>query len=191
LYSGTGGLVPGATPIALSPSGSQSNWSDEYAQYLANTGVNRLGSNQKIFTYAVEVDPGTSGQGPGHTALLKSMAQQGKGKYFGVTSANAGQAIVDALVSIFTEIQAVNSVFAASTLPVSVNVRGTNLNQLYIGVFRPDAKDQPRWFGNLKAYQLKRDSTTGAVFTVDANGTAAINSSTGFITSTAKSFWTS
>ena len=61
------------------------------------------------------------------------------------------------------------------TLPVSVNVRGTNLNQLYIGVFRPDANDKPRWFGNLKAYQLKRDSATNTVFTVDSNLVAAIN----------------
>ena len=190
LYAGASGLVPGATTIALNPSGSQSNWSDEYAYYLAHIGVNRLGGNQTVSTYAVEVDPTTTGQGPGHTALLKSMANQGNGKYFGVTSANSGSAIVDALNSIFTEIQAVNSVFAASTLPVSVNVRGTNLNQLYIGVFRPDAKDQPRWLGNLKAYQLKKDSSTGAVFTVDKNLVAAINPTTGFITSTAVSFWT-
>ena len=190
LYAGSSGLVPGAQPIALNPSGSQSSWVDEYAQYLATTGVSVLGSNQKIFSYAVEVDPSTSGQGPGHTALMKSMANQGKGKYFGVTSANAGQAIVDALLSIFTEIQAVNSVFAASTLPVSVNVRGTNLNQLYIGVFRPDAKDLPRWLGNLKAYQLKKDASTGAVFTVDKNLVPAQSSTTGFITGSAVSFWT-
>lgn len=190
LYAGAAGLVPGATPISLSPSGSESNWSDEYAFYLANTGVNQLGSNQKIFTYTVDVDPATTGQGPAHTALLKSMAQQGKGKYFGVTSGGSGAAIVDALLSIFSEIQAVNSVFAASTLPVSVNVRGTNLNQLYIGVFRPDAADRPRWLGNLKAYQLKKDPATGVVFTVDKNLDPAINSTTGFITSTAISFWT-
>jgi Tfp pilus tip-associated adhesin PilY1 len=194
LYAGSGGLVPNASSITLSPSGSQSNWSDEYATYLANTGVNNViggvTSNQKVFTYSVEVDPGTTGQGPGHTALMKSMASGGKGKYFGVTSASSGVAISDALLSIFTEIQAVNSVFAASTLPVSVNVRGTNLNQLYIGVFRPDSADRPRWLGNLKAYQLKRDSVTNTVFTADALLNPAINSSTGFITSNAKSFWT-
>lgn len=188
LYSS---LVTSPSTFALSPSGSQSSWFDEYAYFLANSGVTVGGANSKVYTYAVEVDPTTTGQGPGHTALLKSAAQQGQGKYFGVTSGGAGAAISDALNSIFSEIQAVNSVFAASTLPVSVNVRGTNLNQLYIGVFRPDAADRPRWFGNLKAYQLKRDPQTGLVFTVDANGNVAENSTTGFITSTAKSFWTS
>ena len=34
-----------------------------------------------------------------------------------------------------------------------MNVRGTNLNQVYIGVFRPDANKSPRWLGNLKLYQ--------------------------------------
>lgn len=191
LYAGTDGLVPGATPIALSPNGSQSNWFDEYAFYLATSGVTVGGRNSKVFTYAVEVDPSTTGQGPGHTALMKSGAQQGQGKYFGVTSGSAGAAISEALTSIFSEIQAVNSVFAASTLPVSVNVRGTNLNQLYIGVFRPDSSDRPRWFGNLKAYQLKKDPNTGLVFTVDKLGNVAENSTTGFITGNATSFWTS
>ncbi len=183
----TTGLVPNAS------GGAFSSWVDEYAGYLANTGVNLLGSNQKIFTYAVEVDPVITGQGPAHTNLLKNAATLGKGKYFGITSANAGVALTDALLSIFTEIQAVNSVFAASTLPVSVNVRGTNLNQLYIGVFRPDAIDRPRWLGNLKAYQLKAQTLNNVttVFTVDADLNPAINSSTGFITSNAKSFWTS
>src|SRR5258706_7734235 len=190
------GLLPtarGSAPpvIAISPNGMQNNWADEYAQFMSGTDINgALTGVQTAITYTVEIDPGTHTQDQDMTALMKSMANQGKGKYFAVTSANSGQAIVDALTSIFTEIQAVNSVFAASTLPVSVNVRGTNLNQLYIGVFRPDAKDQPRWLGNLKAYQLKKDSATGAVFTVDKNSNAAINPSTGFITSTAVSFWT-
>ena len=41
---------------------------------------------------------------------------------------------------IFSEIQAVNSVFASVSLPVSVNTEGTFLNQVYIGMFRPDEK---------------------------------------------------
>ncbi len=187
-------LARGSAPpvIAITPNGQQANWGDEYAKFMAENDINTTFSgNQTAITYVVEVDPGTTGQGPDMTALAKSMAQNGKGKYFSVTSGGTGQAIIDALNSIFQEIQAVNSVFAASTLPVSVNVRGTNLNQLYIGVFRPDAGDKPRWLGNLKGYQLKKDATTGAVFTVDANLNPAINPTTGFITSSAVSFWTS
>jgi Tfp pilus tip-associated adhesin PilY1 len=189
LTAARGGSAPPV--IAISPNGQQANWADEYAKFMAENDINgTFTGSQTAITYVVEVDPGSTGQAPDMTALAKSMAQNGKGKYFAVTSGGTGQAIIDALNAIFQEIQAVNSVFAASTLPVSVNVRGTNLNQLYIGVFRPDSSDKPRWLGNLKAYQLKKDATTGAVFTVDANLNPAINSSTGFITSSAVSFWT-
>src|SRR6185436_8164893 len=104
--------------------------------------------------------------------------------------AGGGSAIIDALNAIFTEVQAVNSVFASTTLPVSVNVRGTNLNQVYIGVFRPDENKAPRWLGNLKLYKLGVDSATQNLFLADANGRPAENASTGFISSNATSFWT-
>src|SRR5207237_9974912 len=106
-------------------------------------------------------------------------------------AANEGQAIREGLTTILNEVQSVNSVFAATTLPVSVNVRGTNLNQVYIGVFRPDANKLPRWLGNLKMYKLGVDSATQTLFLADAAGNVASNSSTGFISSSALSFWTS
>ena len=163
---------------------------------MATSDVNSLAGTQNVYTYTVEVDPGATGAGPDMTALLKSVASNGKGKYFGVTSSASGTAIVDALTSIFTEVQSVNSVFASTTLPVSVNVRGTNLNQVYIGVFRPDATKSPRWLGNLKMYNLALDSN-GVIFLADATngippvkGNAAVNNSTGFVSGSAKSFWT-
>jgi Tfp pilus tip-associated adhesin PilY1 len=191
----------GTTPsiLPLSPSGQQDNWGDELAAYMANNDVHSgFANNQNVFTYTVEVNPGTTGQGPATTALFQSTATQGKGKYFGVTDDASGVAIVDALNAIFNEIQAVNSVFASTTLPVSVNERGTNLNQVYIGVFRPDAVKKPRWVGNLKMYNLALDSATGALFLADASngippqvGVAAVDTATtGFINQNAESFWT-
>ncbi len=179
------------TQIAINPNGLQGNWTDEYAKFFANSDVSTAQAGiQNILTYTVEVDPNTSGQGPNMTALMQSTATNGKGKYFGVTSGGSGASIVAALQAIFQEVQAVNSVFASSTLPVSVNVRGTNLNQVYIGVFRPDAQKSPRWFGNLKAYKLGLSTATNTVFLSDANGSPAENSATGFITGAAQSFWT-
>ena len=58
----------------------------------------------------------------------------------------------------FAEIQAVNSVFVSATLPVALNVSNTYLNQVYMGLFRPDANVSPRWYGNLKEYKLAYDS---------------------------------
>ncbi|MBF0192445.1 MAG: hypothetical protein HQL99_15100 [Magnetococcales bacterium] len=177
--------------ISISPTGQQGNWADEWASYLANSDVNsQLEHTQSVYTYVVEVDPIATGQGPDMSALLKSMANKGQGRYFAVSSGNAGQAIINAMNEIFQEIQSVNSVFAATTLPVSVNVRGTNLNQVYVGMFRPDANKLPRWHGNLKCYQLGYEEATDDLFLADRNGVKAENTTTGFLTPDATSFWT-
>lgn len=194
LASARGVSAASLTSLPVSPNGFQTqSWMDEWSNFLANTGftVNIGGVDKTVFasTYALEIDPTTSGQGPDWTALLRNASDTvGKGKYFAATSGNSGAAIVEALNSIFNEIQAVNSVFASTTLPVSVNVRGTNLNQVYIGMFRPDAKKAPLWYGNLKMYKLKLNSND-ELYLADANSNAAENPSTGFITGTARSFW--
>jgi Tfp pilus tip-associated adhesin PilY1 len=190
------GISP-PTTISITPNGQQGNWGDEMAKYMANNDVNtNVSGVQNVFTYTLEVDPVTTGQGPDMTALMRSMATQGKGKYFAVSSSASGTAIVTALNTIFTEVQSVNSVFASTTLPVSVNVRGTNLNQVYIGVFRPDAVKAPRWLGNLKMYNLALDSNN-VVYLADASngippavGNPAVNPSAGRIAGSATSFWT-
>jgi len=185
--------LTGVTPpaqISVTPNGRQGNWSDEMAKYMANADVNATVANtQNVITYVVEVNRTTTGLGPDWTAVMRSTAINGNGKYFDVTDDASGAAIVDALNAIFAEIQAVNSVFASSSLPVSVSVRGAFLNQLYVGVFRPDAVKSPRWLGNLKLYAFSEDPGTGAVFLTDANNTAAVNPATGFIAPGAQSFW--
>ena len=176
--------------ITLSPNGEQPLWADEYAKFMATTdcapGVDGV---QNVFTYTIDVLPPTTGQGPAHTALLKSMADNGKGRYFAVNSIADTSQLENVLRTIFTEVQAVNSVFASVALPVSVNVRGTNLNQVYIGQFRPDGQRSPRWFGNLKMYKIGQD-TSGNAFLVDTDGNRAENAATGFVSPNAKSFWT-
>ncbi|MCY1222654.1 Neisseria PilC beta-propeller domain protein [compost metagenome] len=142
-----------------------------------------------IQTYTIDVSPLTNGKGPDNTALLKSMAQQGGGDYHAVYNALELKTVLD---NTFKQIQDVNSVFASTALPVSVNVRGTYLNEVYMGIFRPDAFAKPRWYGNLKLYQFAKDSATGVLYLADANNPpiAAQSPTTGFIRSNAKSFWT-
>lgn len=173
--------------ITLSPSGSQANVADEWARFMATTAVT------KVVTYTLDVDPVATGQGPGFTSLLKSMASVGKGKYFKVdSSVNGGSQISDALNQIFGEVQAVNSAFVSASLPVSVNTQGTYLNQVFIGIFRPDSNTAPRWNGNLKQYQFRASLSGGRIVLnlVDADGNLAINNNTGFLTQCARSFWT-
>jgi type IV pilus assembly protein PilY1 len=179
LLSAAGGVT---TQISLSPLGSQSNPSDEWARFMKQ-------SSLAVTTYTIDVDPPTSGQGPGWSALLKSMANVSDGKYTVVNSSiGSGDQIADAVNKALSEIQAVNSVFASVSLPLSVNSQGTYLNQVYVGLFRPDADAYPLWNGNLKQYKLGH---VGADLKLhDADDTPAINSQTGFVTECARSFWT-
>jgi type IV pilus assembly protein PilY1 len=170
-------------PIPISPSGLQDNPIDEWARFMKKT------SPLEITTFTVEIDPGTSGQGPNWTAVMKSVAKVSEGEYFAVNSGvGGGQQIVDTLKGIFSQIQSVNSVFASVSLPVSVNTQGTYLNQVYIGMFRPDSQSRPLWAGNLKQYKLGYDNNVLKL--LDANSNSAINSSTGFIDECVRSFWT-
>jgi type IV pilus assembly protein PilY1 len=74
---------------------------------------------------------------------------------------------------------------------VSTTTQGTFLNQVFVGMFRPDAQFSPRWVGNLKQYQLGFDST-GALDLLDADNPpkSAILGDSGFFSPLARSFWT-
>ncbi len=170
------------TQISLSPSGSQDNVSDEWARFMKS-------STLAVVIYTIDINPGSTGQGPGWTALLKSVSAVSSGKYTAVTSSiGAGQQISDAIGKALSEIQAVNTVFASVSLPVSVNTQGTYLDQVYVGMFRPDGSALPRWNGNLKQYKL--GMINGSLKLADADDNSAINSNTGFITECARSYWT-
>jgi type IV pilus assembly protein PilY1 len=179
MLSAAGGSI---TPIALSPTGSQSNPSDEWARFMRQHVL-------AVSTYTIDVNPPTTGQGPGWSALLKSMANVSDGKYTAVSSTTgSGAQISDAVNKALSEIQAVNSVFASVSLPLSVNSQGTYLNQVYVGLFRPDPDAFPLWGGNLKQYKLGHVGTDLKL--KDADDIPAINNLTGFITECARSFWT-
>lgn len=161
---------------------SWSNYADEWARFLYNTDVNSSAGQQNIRTYTIDVYK--DAQDANETALLRSMAESGRGKYFAATDEAA---ILNALRKIFSEIQSVNSVFASSSLPVSVNTQGTYLNQVFIGMFRPDSSGAPRWLGNLKQYEF---AFFGNLLKLaDKNKNEAISVTTGFITPCAESFW--
>jgi type IV pilus assembly protein PilY1 len=172
------------------PSHSESSglYADEWARYMYQTDIyGSYDDQQNIVTYTIGL-LGTSCK-PDYPALLKSMADVGGGKFFATSSYTE---IQNAILKILNEVQAINSVFSSSSLPVSVNTQGTYLNQIFMGMFRPDAEGNPRWLGNLKQYQFIYDSLTRTLKLGDSTGAAAISSSaTGFISPNAVSFWTS
>jgi type IV pilus assembly protein PilY1 len=169
------------TAIPLNPAGSQDNMMDEWARFMKK-------SNLDVSVYTVDVNKVTTGQGPGWTALLKSTAAVSSGKYFDVSS--TGSEIVNALNGIFSEIQSVNSAFASVSLPVSVNTQGTFLNQVFVGMFRPNQDAYPRWAGNLKQYKFGFETGSTTLDMLDAADKGAVNSTTGFIKECARSYWT-
>lgn len=159
---------------------------DEWAGMLHDRGIPVSGSTIRpsVTTYTIDVynaQPNAT-----HTSLMLSMAKAGGGKYF---AARNEEAILDALKEIMVEIQAVNSTFASTSLPVNATNRSQNENAVFIGMFRPDRDAKPRWFGNLKRYKLIESGS--AIELGDVAGNLAVNSLTGFVTPCAISYWTS
>lgn len=170
----------------------QANWGDEWAQFMYQTDLSHGSSTnpQNIITYTIAV---TDGSNPDYVGFLQSMASHGGGKAFivNINDPNAFNQLVNDLTQIFNEVQAINSVFASVSLPVSVNSQGVSANQVYVGMFRPDPSALPRWYGNLKQYQLGFD-TNNNVIMEDSLGNAAIsNNGSGFVSPNALSYWSS
>lgn len=125
---------------------------------------------------------------PTYPGQLQSLADNGGGKYF---ESDNFEDLKVAFSTILDEIMAVNGVFASASLPVSVNTQGTYLNQVFVGMFRPQSDKTPRWMGNLKQYKFKATQSGGSyqLKLVGADDVGAINANTGFITQCARSFW--
>ena len=190
LLNGIGGILT-TDPVMFTPSNLTSSWFDEYARTLKKQDVAPIAGIQNVTTYTIAVQNPADHDynNPTPTSareLLKSAATLGGGEYF---EANNGQAVMKAFVDLLSKFQSVDSVFAASTLPVSVNVRGTFLNQVYMGQFRPDAGAGPRWPGNLKQYKIALD-VNGNPILADRFGKGVEDTVNGFIKSDKTSFWT-
>jgi type IV pilus assembly protein PilY1 len=171
--------------IVVSPDGSRASKMDEWARFMKQ-------SPQRVTTYTIDVITKKDGQTAGWSALLRSAAVSSGGEYYVVdatSGTDVGERIREALSKIFNQIQAVNSVFASASLPVSVNARGTYLNQVFMGMFRPDGDGHPRWRGNLKQFRFGYDPATDSLSLIDTQGNPAISGSTGFINPGATSYW--
>lgn len=192
LLNGLGGVLT-SDPISFSPTNYMSNWTDEYGRTLYRNDVaSAYDGKQNVITYTVAIqspsdnDFNTAGSRSAR-ALLQSTANQGGGEY---VLGQDGQAVLNAVLNAIRKMLPQNSVFAAVTLPVSVNVRGTFLNQVYMGQFRPDINARAHWPGNLKQYQIAV-TPDGAPYLSDRGGVKnAEDTTNGFLKSDITSFWT-
>ena len=162
-------------------------FADEWTKFLYETDVSDVPGIQNVRMFTIDVYNRSPDANQGR--LLRSMAEQsGQGNYHAV--GGDLYALVDALASVLVQVAAVNNVFASASLPVSVNAQGTFLNQVFMGVFRPDGDGQQRWTGNLKQYRFGLSGNS--LFLADANGQPAVDTvNTGFIQSCATSYWSS
>lgn len=193
------------TPVKNPASGVEASASlaDEFARFLYETDVSPIKGQQNVITYSIAVYDKTQETQTATQAQINqasSIARVGGGKYFAATD---GDKLVSSLISILNEIQSINSTFVTASLPVNTNAQGEFLNQVYIGMFRPDAKGGPRWWGNIKQYRLACmmpggtestdckcvGSVCPSVQLVDSASVAINNAATGFIVPTAKSYW--
>lgn len=176
------------------PNSQKSNvrFADEWTKFLYSTDVSSIDGQQNVQTFTIDVY--NASQDAKQAKLLQTMAAVGRGHapedYAGGYYSVGGDllALINALKETLTQIASVNSVFASASLPVSVNAQGTFLNQVFMGVFRPQENAYQRWVGNMKQYQFALSGN--ALSLVDATGAPAVDTSSGFIWNCAKSYWT-
>lgn len=118
-----------------------------------------------------------------HDMALVAAKTAGKGEFFHAKNENQ---LTDALLSTMTKTLDETGSITAPGVAVNQFNRLTHLDQLYYAVFDPDT-GRSRWMGNVKRYRLNF-STTGASI-AGRDGFPAIDSSTTFFSTSAKSFW--
>ena len=196
--NGTITAAQGTTLSTIVPDGLEAGEGREWARFMKTVDINTAASGvgvQSIITYSVAT--GDTAVPPAAITntmekYIKAVATYGGGKYF--PAGNDSSVLTNSILKILNEVQAVNSVFSSASLPVSVNAQGTYLNQIYMGMFRPDPDGNPRWVGNLKQYHFTatRDSVTHLITLSlsDSFDASAVNPATGFISPNAVSYWT-
>lgn len=174
--------ICGTTTFSDNNHESNGFYADEWVRYMAAE------DTTAITTYTIGVYDTIKTCSPITAGLLSSMATFGNTEGYLVTNADQTQLAIEKALS---EIQSVNSAFASASLPVSVNAQGTYLNQIFIGMFRPE--EVPRWYGNLKQYQFvaeyDADGVVVGLKTADKNEVPIVNPLSGFVTPCAESFW--
>lgn len=153
-------------------------WMPGLAEYMANQDMSSSQTGkQTVNTYTIGFGNISD------TRLLDDSATLGGGRFF--TTSNTSE-LAEALRSIAVDILAENTTFATPSVSVSAYNNLGYRNDLYYALFRP--AEGARWFGNIKKYKLGKDAT-GSSIVMDRNGNNAVDSSTGFFSTTSTSYW--
>ncbi len=117
--------------------------------------------------------------------FLKSIAQEGGGRYF---RADSAAELVARFQDILSDVYSVDTSFVAPGATVNQFNRLTHRDDIYFALFKPE--ERPTWSGNLKKYQvgLTNDGTV-TVFDHSTPKKNAVDEEAGFFDETAKSDW--
>lgn len=144
-------------------SGSEFNM-DDWSKLLHNHGIpysgvdpsgNHFETRIAIDTYTIDIASTEQTGSNTASALWSSAAGVGGGRYVQVSHESG---IEDAINRVLEQVapshSLSNSSFASVSVPASSPDHPYQSNQLFFGLFRPAPGGGPRWFGNLKRYQL-------------------------------------
>src|SRR5690554_1535673 len=145
------------------------------------------GANNYVTTHTIgfalnaqNFDKNTSTGGNAAARFLCDIAKSGGGGYYGADDAAE---LTDAFDEIIRSVLSTDATFVSASAPVNSFNRLDNRDELYFAMFRPQETD--RWPGNVKRYRVDVDGAR----ILDAAGTVAVDASTGFFSSTSRSFW--
>lgn len=144
-------------------SGSEFNM-DDWSKLLHNYGIPYRGVDPNgsdfetriaIDTYTIDIASTEQAGSNTASALWSNAAGVGGGRYFQVSEETG---IEDAINRVLDQVAPSHSLsntsFASVSVPASSPDHPYQSNQLFFGLFRPAPGGGPRWFGNLKRYQL-------------------------------------
>lgn len=143
-----------------------------------------VGGKQNVISYFIvdSTKVNTTTRGYAGAGLGKSSAEP-------YTLSSDPEALVNTLSSIFKNILSTSTTFVAPSVAVNVYNRSQVLNDVYIAMFQAEENGLPEWPGNIKKYQLNKNSS-GELELQDVNNTYAV-ATDGRIKYDSLSYWTS
>jgi len=168
--------------FAANDDAAPSNCIDDFAEWLSANDISpNLPGVQNVKTYTIGFDLDASGVEIEEkaTRMLQETAARSQGEFF---EADDAIQLSFALTEILRQVLIANASFSSPSVTVNAFNRTQNLNELYLAMFRPE--ETYHWAGNLKKYVL---TSTGVI--VDGDGSPAVDASTGFFATTARSIW--
>ena len=147
----------------------------EIADYLATTDLRPdqtgIPGEQTVTTHTIGFNI--------NSGWLKDIATEEDGYY----EAESTDDLVDAVLNIIGNVEAVGNTFVAPGATVDQFSRLSHRKDVYLALFKPDVR--PAWQGNLKRFDLLNDNL------FDVNGNPAVKVETGRFEPNSRSFWSS